>query len=128
MEQDFFTDLTTLTLAKSLDGVGLRHKVIADNIANAETPGFTRSEVVFEEKLKQAFEAGDEASISRRIRDVEGEIREDSTSPARPDGNNVSIDKEMAELAKNTLRYEALVQLLNLKAAMVRAAITEGRR
>ena len=34
----------------------MRHRIIADNIANVETPGFTRSEVAFESRLKQALE------------------------------------------------------------------------
>ncbi len=42
---------------RSLDSASLSHKVIADNIANVDTPGFKRSEVMFGEKLKQAFEA-----------------------------------------------------------------------
>jgi flagellar basal-body rod protein FlgB len=120
--------LTTATLAKCLDGVGLRHRAIADNIANVETPGFTRSEVSFEDKLKQAFESKGEGSLLEWIEETSAEVRLDASSPARPDGNNVSIDKEMAELTKNTLQYEALIQLLNLKASMVRAAITEGKR
>jgi len=128
IEGDFFSDLTTLALAKSLDGAGLRHRVIADNVANVETPGFTRSEVRFEEKLREALASGDEEQAAGRLNGVEPDIQPDYSAPARPDGNNVSMDREMAELTKNTLRYEALVQLLNLKNIMVRTAITEGRR
>ncbi|HOK55350.1 MAG TPA: flagellar basal body rod protein FlgB [Armatimonadota bacterium] len=125
---DFFSDITTLTLSKTLDGLALRHKVIANNIANAETPGFTRSEVRFEDKLRAALDGGTTGSAKKRISESEASVDVDSTSPTRPDGNNVSIDKEMAELTKNTLRYEALIHLLNLKGSMTRTAITEGRR
>ena len=128
MKHGLFSDLTSVTLASALDAAGLRHRVIADNIANVETPGFTRSEVSFEEKLKQAFESSDEDAILARVRQTRPEVRPDTSLPARPDGNNVSIDKEMAELAKNTLRYETLVQLINLKSAMLSAAMAEGRR
>lgn len=125
---DFFTDLTTAVIAKSLDVAGLRHRVIADNIANAETPGFTRSEVSFCDKLKRALTAADADTAIRRVEDVQPEVQADLSSPVRPDGNNVSIDKEMAELTKNSLEYETLVQLFNLKSGMVKAAITEGKR
>jgi len=128
MAFDILNDVTTAALAKCLDISGLRHRVISDNIANAETPGFIRSEVIFEEKLKEALQAGDRSAVLRRLDDMRVEITQDLSSPSRPDGNNVSIDKEMANLATNTLQYETLVQLLNLKGAMLRAAITEGRR
>jgi flagellar basal-body rod protein FlgB len=128
MIRNFLIDVTTSGLAKALDAAGLRHRVISDNIANVETPGFTRSEVSFEDQLKRAFDSTDEDSAIKRIQEAQPEARADALSPARPDGNNVSIDKEMAELTKNTLRYEALVRLLNLKGLMVREAITEGKR
>ena len=128
MIRDFFADATHVTLAKSLDGLGIRHRVIANNIANVETPGFTRSSVRFEEMLKQELEWGGQRPLTQRIGGIQPEVVPDYVSPARPDGNNVSIDREMAELAKNNLRYEALVQLLNLKVSMVRSAIAEGRR
>ncbi len=124
----FFSDVTTLTLIKSLDGVATRHKVIADNIANVETPGFTRSDVSFDNQLKDALKAPGERILESRLNTIEPDITPDTTSPARPDGNNVSIDREMADLTKNSLRYEALVQLINLKASMIKTAVTEGRR
>ncbi len=125
---NLLTDLTSAVVAKSLDACGTRHRIIADNIANVETPGFTRSEVTFESRLKQALEAENSDDALDRINGLEPEVRPDALSPARPDGNNVSIDKEMTELTKNTLRYEALIQLMNLKGAQIRSAINEGRR
>ncbi len=128
MKQGFFSDLTTIVLAKCLDACSLRQRVIANNVANVETPGFIRSEVAFESRLKEALEAGSEESAASRIEDINPEIIQDSLSPARPNGNNVSIEKEMADMTKNSIQYEALVQLMNLKAAMIRIAMNEGRR
>jgi flagellar basal-body rod protein FlgB len=121
-----FADRTSAALAKCLDGVGLRQRVIADNIANVETPGFTRSEVDFEGQLKEALGSSPDVAM-KRIGDVNAKVRADHMSPARSDGNNVSIDKEMAGMTKNTMQYEALIQLMNLKGSMLRSAI-EGRR
>ncbi|MDH7481897.1 MAG: flagellar basal body rod protein FlgB [Armatimonadota bacterium] len=128
MVRSFFSDLTTVMLAKCLDACGLRQRVIANNIANVETPGFTRSEVAFESRLKEALEATSEESAISRIEKIQPEIIQDNISPARPNGNNVSIEKEMADMTKNSMQYEALVQLMNLKAAMIRMAMNEGRR
>lgn len=124
---DFFGDLTTVVLRKSLDATGIRHRVIADNIANVETPGFTRSDVNFEAQLQNALASSDPESAMRRVEDMAAEVEQDTISPAGVNGNNVNIDKEMAELTKNNLQYDALVQLLNLKGSMIRLAIKEGK-
>ena len=128
MLRNLMTDLTTAVIGKSLDACGMRHRIIADNIANVETPGFTRSEVAFESRLKQALETATGDDAFDQVEALQPEVEADALSPARPDGNNVLIDKEMTDLTKNALRYEALVQLLNLKGAQVRSAINEGRR
>jgi flagellar basal-body rod protein FlgB len=125
---DLLSDLTSEVLAKSLDGAGLRQRVIADNIANVETPGFTRSDVSFDEQLRAALATSDPDSAMRRVTSATPQVELDSASPAGPNGNNVGIDREMAELTKNGLRYDALVQLLNLKGSMVRLAINEGKK
>jgi flagellar basal-body rod protein FlgB len=124
---EFFSDITTMALAKTLDGVAMRHRVIANNIANVETPGFTRSDVSFEDSLRQAIDSSADMAEGE-INSISPEAVPDATSPARPDGNNVTIDREMADLTKNSLSYEALTQLYNLKGSMIRQAITEGRR
>jgi flagellar basal-body rod protein FlgB len=126
---DFFSDTTSLALQKSLDGIAYRHRVIADNIANVETPGFKRSDVLFEEKLKSAISSSDSLQVVEdRLDEIQPEAEQDTTSPARPDGNNVSIDKEMADMTKNTMQYEAIIQLMSLRGSMLRSVINEGRR
>ncbi len=124
---DYLNDLTSVVLAKSLDAAGARHKVIADNIANVETPGFTRSKVSFDEQLKSALASGDDDSTKDRVSEMEPEVELDEASPRGPNGNNVNIDIEMAELNKNNLQYDSLVQLLNLRGSMIKIAIREGR-
>jgi flagellar basal-body rod protein FlgB len=124
---DLFTDVTSATMAKCLDGVAIRHRVIADNIANVETPGFKRSDVAFEDEIRQAIESSDGRSVIDRVREIDPKLEVDDASPSRPDGNNVSIDREMASMTKNTMEYEALVQLMNLKGSMIRAVIMGGR-
>lgn len=126
---DLFSDLTTVVLRKSLDLVGYKQRVIANNIANVETPGFKRSDVSFEEQLRAALSSTGSADIAEeRIGEIQPTVQEDTLSPMRADGNNVSIDKEMAELTKNALQYETLIRMYNMKNAMLLTAITEGKR
>ena len=116
----------------------LRQQVIADNIANVDTPGFKRSEVLFEELL--ASRLGNQAEAKLELRRTHekhipvgrggGVVRPcfvtDVNTLMNNNGNNVDIDREMALLAKNQLRYNAMIQQLNHKISMLRIGI-EGR-
>lgn len=125
---DLLMDLTSVVLAKSLDAAGARHRIIADNIANVETPGFIRSEVKFDDKLQEALASSNPTNAMRLVQDIEPDVEQDTATPAGANGNNVNIDKEMADLTKNGLQYDALVQLMNLRSSMIKSAILEGRR
>jgi len=127
MLSEFFTDKASMTLSRALDGYAARHKTIANNIANAETPGYKRSEVHFEEDLKAAFNTSGSSSAKKKIAEVNPEVELDTDSPARPDGNNVNIDKEVADLAKNSLSYKAATTLLELKGNTLKYVITETK-
>ena len=127
MLSELFTDKASMALSRSLDGFAARHKVIANNIANAETPGFQRSEVHFEEDLKAAYDTQGTSSAKKKLAEVTPEVSLDTDSPARPDGNNVNIDQEVADLAKNTLSYKAATTLLESKGSILKYVVTESR-
>ena len=94
---------------KVLDATMLRFNTLNNNIANAETPDFKRSDVAFEAQLAQALKTygADQLDVTR----LEETVYTDYGSYAmRLDGNNVDIDNEMSELAKTQLRYYTLVQ------------------
>jgi len=107
-------------LAKLLDVGLLRQKIIAQNVANVNTPGYTRRVVKFEEKLAASVRDGRHVSPEN----LEPEIVVDHSGVKRPDGNNVDIDREMGELAKNALAYNTYVQILASKIAIMRMAIS----
>ena len=129
---------------RSLDAAALSHRIIADNLANVDTPGFKRSEVVFSEKLKQAFDArarepqqlaamrtheGHLAFESTRsVEEVEPEVVTDKSTSLRNDGNNVDVDREMSLLAQNTVWYSTLAQITQQQFSSLRSAITEGKK
>lgn len=87
-----FQLLDTQFLEKSLDAGSLRQQVIANNIANLNTPGYQAQTVAFESELRQAMQDGAEPARPRVV--------------AQPGRTN--IHNEMASLAKNQIMYNAL--------------------
>lgn len=120
---DLFSDKTGIALARALDGCALRQKTIANNIANAETPGFRRSEVSFEADLSAAIATRGSSAAKKKLHELKPTVQMDIDSPERPDGNNVNIDKEMADLTKNSLSYRAATTLLELKGSIIKYVI-----
>jgi flagellar basal-body rod protein FlgB len=121
---------TQYLLEKGMDVAQMRHKVFADNIANADTPHFKRSEVSFEAELRRVLEQEkhieenavparltDERHIpffrARDIRDVQPRQHIDYLSTMRNDGNNVDPEHEVAEQTRNMMIYQALATLMN---------------
>jgi flagellar basal-body rod protein FlgB len=125
MPADLFTDLTNTVLTKVLDGTALRQRTLAENVANVDTPGYQRKDVSFSEQLKEAVaNAAAPESAMRRLEEVAPSVSVVQSKTLRPDGNTVDIDKEMAEMSKNTLEYETAAQLLDGKLRLLRTAIT----
>ncbi len=107
-------------LAHLLDVADLRHRVIAQNVANVNTPGYHRMQVDFDDAFQKALKRPDGKPLQVEPKIVEGE---GSLQP-RVDGNNVDIDQEMAQLAKNTLLYQTFAQIIAHRIGVTRTAIT----
>lgn len=113
-------------LEKALDAYSLRHKAIASNIANITTVGYKRIDIKFEDELRESLSGElirgvrtNERHISigsRDIREVEPEIVKENSmynsDPFASGVNNVDIDYEMVELAKNQIRYKLASRLI----------------
>ncbi|MBI4404610.1 MAG: flagellar basal body rod protein FlgB [Deltaproteobacteria bacterium] len=120
-------DKTMDVLSRTLDLCLVRHNVVADNIANAETPGFKARRVDFESELQRATElVGPDGGTGRDLASVKPVIFEDPHAEVGQDLNTVDMDREMAELSKNDLKYSALSQAVGKKFALLKYAITEG--
>ncbi len=119
-------DSTIDVLNRSLDLHMERHAVIADNIANAETPGFKAKRIDFEDSLARAVEAGEQGLAGRDIASVQATLSEETNSELGLDLNTVDMDREMAAMTKNEVQYNAATQLISKKFALLRYAITEG--
>lgn len=135
--EKIFDSPTQFLLNKGLDVASLRNRVIADNIANKDTPGFKRREVIFEENIKKVLEKNkihDKLKVtdSRHMQIVESlpynqlepEIRTLNDLSYRNDENNVDIDVETAKMAKNKIFYDALGQSMSNEISLLRMAIT----
>ncbi len=123
-------------LEKALASSALRQKVISNNIANVNTPGFKKSEVSFENKLQAAMSQTqlqlvrtneNHLDAADSSADLNPSVLVDNTTSMRLDGNNVDIDKEMASLAKNSIYYNAVAQQLGKNYSMLLSAIKEGK-
>ena len=120
-----------LVLERALSGAALRHKVISNNIANVNTPGFKRSDVSFEETLTEAMREPRPALSKTHPLHFSGLqtgifsplIATDNSTSMRTDENNVDIDVEMANLAKNNIYYDAAAQQLSKYYANLLSAI-----
>ena len=102
--------------SRMLDATSLRGRVLANNLANADTPGFVRQDVPFEASLAQAVKSG-------QLESFEPTVVSDRVTPAKTDGNNVAIDSELAELNKTAMMHQMAVQFLQTSLGMQRLAI-----
>ncbi len=123
-------------LGFGLDWAAKRQRTIANNIANVDTAGYKRRDVTFPETLTQAAKNQDkELSLMRtHERHLLPSTNEDLSTTVhmgtshRNDGNNVDIELETAELAKNSLYYNALIERVGGHFRNLRMVISEGRR
>lgn len=101
-------------LERYMDLLAARQKLVASNIANADTPGYRTQDIDFQAEFANALSGAPHAQ------EVEG-------LAVRNDGNNVSIDRESRLLAENALRFQAASSLLHTGIGLMRAAIKEGQ-
>lgn len=137
MLEKIFSATTMPVLNKAMDISMLRDTVIANNIANVETPYFKRSEVIFEKKLKKVLEEksnhGKLKTTNPRHIQIGGAASLEEFQPDvimindesyRNDENNVDIDVEMAKRSKNEIYYDSLAQCMTREIRLLRLAIT----
>ncbi len=106
-------------LGKFLDLTSDQMKLTAGNVANVDTPGYKTQGMNFDAAFAEAMKGLDEqsaAGVQVQASDVEGLV-------ARPDGNNVSIDRESMQLAKEQLQFRTGVELLKREYARTMDAI-----
>lgn len=124
-------------LKKALDGHWLRDKAINQNISNVNTPNYKKLTVNFEDELRDAVNSRDKQlnrthgkhlPISKDINNVQPQLKIERNYDHRFDKNNVNIDTESAELAKNTIMYNALINQTINEFEKIKNVINEGSK
>jgi flagellar basal-body rod protein FlgB len=109
-------------LHSTLDGLAERRRVIADNVANIQTPGFQAGQVDFETSLRAVLTDGTGSDVSAAARSVTPTgLR--STAPSRLDGNNVNLDNETMLDIETGLRYQQAIRALDDRFGLLRTSL-----
>lgn len=125
----------TQWLERGLDASWMRSQVISNNIANVDTAGYKSSRVDFESAFESALNNKDFSLKKTRAKHIDFseasnvniKVVKNKNTSMRMDGNNVDIDYENAELAKNTIYYNTLVQQISSEFRRLKMAINEGK-
>ncbi len=120
MDQDIST-----FIQQRLDVSARRQQVLAANVANADTPGYRSQDVRFSEEIEML-------SLSRSSkRHIDpfgaggGMHLVDTPGKAKPNGNNVNLDRELTEMTKNGIEFVLLIQVLQSKIRTLRSSLIE---
>ena len=116
------SDTNVVLLSKLLDLTATKNKVIANNIANVNTPGYKKSDVSFEKELLKAVES---KNISK-IQNIQESISLSKNKSTRKDGNNVDLDQELVTFYQMSDRHNIYLEILSKKFKGMIAAI-QGR-
>jgi flagellar basal-body rod protein FlgB len=99
-----------------------RQQMVASNMANIDTPGYHTKDLNFQVAMRRVMEEGGSGSSAA----IEPASLETQGLPERPDGNNVSVDRESLLLAQTQLQFQLGVQLVKSQMHMVLSAIKDG--
>jgi flagellar basal-body rod protein FlgB len=131
-------DKTTDALGASLNFRLERQNLIGANIANAETPGYRAQKLDFEDALARALELDHAGALaapregqaigSGNIDRVQADIYDNPDIPVNNDKNTVDLEKEMSNLAENSILYKTATELIRKKLGALRYAVTDGGR
>jgi flagellar basal-body rod protein FlgB len=108
-------DVTTVALHIALSGLSMRQRVIADNVANIQTPNFHAGRVQFEDALASAVSSGESPDVTPTM----GQ----SLEPTRLDGNNVNLDHETLSNVDTGLRYQLMLRAVDSKFGLLHDAM-----
>jgi flagellar basal-body rod protein FlgB len=104
-------------LVRLLDVEAERRKILTNNLANLDTPGYRTARLSFKRALSRTLAEAEEHDA------IETEISHPAFEASDPSGNNVGLGREVTELNKNALRTETYLEYLKFRKRMTRAAI-----
>ena len=106
-------------LERFLDLATFRQTLVASNVANIDTPGYQTRDVAFQSELAYAGLSDFQEEMRPFVRTVQGLME-------RPDGNNVSLDREGLLLAQTQLQYKTAIELIHSEFRTIHGAINDG--
>lgn len=109
-----------LLLERYLDANSMRQTLVATNLANVDTPGYQTRDIDFRGQLQRAIDGQDIGINTPFVLPVRG-------LNARPDGNNVSADRESLLLGEVQLQFKTATAILRAQFAQINYAIKEGQ-
>ncbi|MBP7652885.1 flagellar basal body rod protein FlgB [Candidatus Dependentiae bacterium] len=127
-------------LHRGLDCTTLRHQTIANNISNVNTPHYKRKEVTFEGELHRALYGPQPipAAVTHEnhlrfkgqveLSEVVPKVNVENETFIRNDENNVDMNQEMAELAKNNLSYDSYITSMTVMVQQLKSVLQKGGR
>lgn len=120
-----------VSLERSLSYHADRQNLVAGNLANLNTPGYLAKDVAspdFAALLGPLqLQVNDAAHLGAAPIAGANTITEDTATPVGADGNNVSLEKEMAKMTMSSVRYEAAAEIVSRRLALFRYAATDGQ-
>lgn len=124
---DFLSSNSLLMIEKSLSYLWTKQAAIADNITNAETPGYKEKVVTFEESLKgRLLQASRRAAPVKSMRQALEETSfsvTEQTVQTRMDDNGVNVTAQMSEAIRNAYQMRYVMSSLNTDLAILNSAI-----
>ncbi|GAA0331771.1 flagellar basal body rod protein FlgB [Bacillus carboniphilus] len=126
-----FSNIFT-SLEQGLQYSTMKQNAISDNIANVDTPNYKAKSVSFQDTLQKATKELDGLRTDPRHFEIKAKtqnpfIQARSNYLYNNNGNSVDMDKEMTDLAKNQIYYNALVERLNGKFSSLQSVIKGGQ-
>jgi flagellar basal-body rod protein FlgB len=109
-----FESVTATALVSALDGLSLRQRTIANNIANVNTPNYHAKRVAFEDALAKSVRTGNGAVTATVASSLE---------PTQLNGNNVNLDTETLSNIDTVLRYQFATQSIDGQFKSMRTAM-----
>jgi flagellar basal-body rod protein FlgB len=110
-----FGDLAASAVYQAMQGLWAQQQAVADNVANADTPGYRAKDVNFESSLAQAVAAGnpDQMQVTTTL----------SSAPADQVGNNVNLSSELVGEEKASMQFQTMISAMNAKFQLLSTAI-----
>ena len=125
---DWLDSIPSAFLQKDLDGLWARQKVISDNMANIETPGYKEKNISFENQLKSKIDSidgsGNVPDEINGIEDTKPLMTENARETYRADNSGVDLEQQMVSMARTSLNYSYSLQTMGDYFTRLKAAIT----